>query len=121
MSNRSRGHQDGPLVTTRSMISPRLAEPGLRVLTSLCASTFVLLAAPSAFAQGKLDARYEATLAGLPVGQGALTLRSCGNVTPAITLGPGPLADGKSALGRADTAFRLSRGEGPWAPEQQSW
>src|SRR5712671_3595411 len=74
MNNRSRRHQDRPLVTTRSMISPRLAEPALRVLTSLCAGTFVLLAAPSAFAQGKLDARYEATLAGIPVGKGAWTI-----------------------------------------------
>src|SRR5712672_4126979 len=74
MNNRSRRHQDRPLVTTRSMISPRLAEPALRVLTSLCAGTFVLLAAPSAFAQGRLDARYEATLAGIPVGKGAWTI-----------------------------------------------
>src|SRR5882757_3908323 len=74
MNNRSRRHQDRPLVTTRSMISPRLAEPALRVLTSLCAGTFVLLAAPSAFAQGKLDARYEATLAGIPVGKGVWTI-----------------------------------------------
>jgi hypothetical protein len=34
----------------------------------------VLLMAPSAFAQGKLDARYEATLAGIPVGKGAWTI-----------------------------------------------
>jgi hypothetical protein len=56
------------------MISPRLAEPALRVVRSLCVGTFVLLAAPSAFAQGKLDARYEATLAGIPVGKGAWTI-----------------------------------------------
>src|SRR5260370_36419782 len=74
MNNRSRRHQARPLVTTRSMLSPRLAEPALRVLSSLCAGTFVLLAAPSAFAQGKLDARYEATLAGIPVGKGAWTI-----------------------------------------------
>ena len=61
-------------MTTRSMISPRLAQPALRVLSSLCAGTLVLLAAPSAFAQGKLDARYEATLAGIPVGKGAWTI-----------------------------------------------
>ena len=59
---------------TRSMISPRLAGPALRVLSSLCAGALVLLAAPSAFAQGKLDARYEATLAGIPVGKGAWTI-----------------------------------------------
>src|SRR6267154_1593692 len=74
MNNRSRRHQDRPSVTTRSMISSRLAEPALRVLSSLCAGTLVLLAAPSAFAQGKLDARYEATLAGIPVGKGAWTI-----------------------------------------------
>ena len=61
-------------MTTRSMISPRLAEPALRVVSSLCVGTFVLMAAPSAFAQGKLDARYEATLAGIPVGKGAWTI-----------------------------------------------
>ena len=61
-------------MTTRSMISPRLAEPALWVVSSLCVGTFVLLAAPSAFAQGKLDARYEATLAGIPVGKGAWTI-----------------------------------------------
>src|SRR5712691_9597702 len=74
MNNRSRRHQDRPSVTTRSMISPRLARPALRVLSSLCAGALVLLAAPSAFAQGKLDARYEATLAGIPVGKGAWTI-----------------------------------------------
>jgi hypothetical protein len=56
------------------MISPRLAGPALRVVSSLCVGTFVLMAAPSAFAQGKLDARYEATLAGIPVGKGAWTV-----------------------------------------------
>ena len=34
----------------------------------------VLLATPSAFAQGKLEAHYEATLAGIPVGKGAWTI-----------------------------------------------
>jgi hypothetical protein len=61
-------------VTTRSMFSPRPAESALRALSGLCIGTFVLLAAPSALAQGKLDARYEATLAGIPVGKGAWTI-----------------------------------------------
>jgi hypothetical protein len=62
-------------VTTHSMISPRLAEAVLRVLGSLCAGAFMLLAAPqSASAQGRLDAHYEATLAGIPVGKGAWTI-----------------------------------------------
>ncbi len=62
-------------MTTHRMISPRLAEAALRVLGSLCAGAFVLLAAAhSASAQGRLDARYEATLAGIPVGKGAWTI-----------------------------------------------
>ena len=62
-------------MTTSSMISPRLAEAALRVLGSLCAGAFMLLAvAHSASAQGRLDAHYEATLAGIPVGKGAWTI-----------------------------------------------
>jgi hypothetical protein len=44
------------------------------VLGGLCTGACLLLAAPSALAQGKLDARYEATLAGIPVGKGAWTI-----------------------------------------------
>jgi hypothetical protein len=53
------------------MISPRrLSWP--RALGGLCALAFALAAPmPSAFAQGKLEAHYEATLAGIPVGKGA--------------------------------------------------
>jgi hypothetical protein len=58
-------------VTTYSMISPRLARSALRVSSSLCAGALMLLAPQSAFAQGKLEAHYEATLAGIPVGKGA--------------------------------------------------
>src|SRR5450755_1991309 len=56
------------------MISPRLVPLALRVLGGLCTGACLLLAAPSAFAQGKLDARYEATLAGIPVGKGAWSI-----------------------------------------------
>src|SRR5450631_3785007 len=56
------------------MISPRLVPLALRVLGGLCTGACLLLAASSAFAQGKLDARYEATLAGIPVGKGAWTI-----------------------------------------------
>jgi hypothetical protein len=60
-------------VTTHSMISPRPV--ALRVLGSLCAGALMLLAAPhTASAQGRLDAHYEATLAGIPVGKGAWTI-----------------------------------------------
>src|SRR5450432_2801298 len=56
------------------MISPRLVPLALRVLGGLCTGACLLLAAPAALAQGKLDARYEATLAGIPVGKGAWTV-----------------------------------------------
>jgi hypothetical protein len=56
------------------MISPRQVPLALRVLGGFCTGACLLLAAPSAFAQGKLDARYEATLAGIPVGKGAWTI-----------------------------------------------
>jgi hypothetical protein len=47
----------------------------LRVLGGLFAGAAMLLGAPQeALAQGKLDARYEATLAGIPVGKGAWTI-----------------------------------------------
>ena len=59
---------------TNRMISRRLVPLALRVLGGLCTGACLLLAAPSAFAQGKLDARYEATLAGIPVGKGTWTI-----------------------------------------------
>jgi len=55
------------------MISPRPV--ALRAVGGLFAGALMLLAAPhSAFAQGRLDAHYEATLAGIPVGKGAWTI-----------------------------------------------
>jgi hypothetical protein len=57
------------------MILPRLAHLALRATGSLCALALLLLAAPdAALAQGRLDAQYEATLAGIPVGRGAWTI-----------------------------------------------
>jgi hypothetical protein len=56
-------------VTTHSMIS----SPA-QVLGSLCAVAFMLLAPQSASAQGSLEAHYEATLAGIPVGSGGWTI-----------------------------------------------
>jgi len=61
-------------VPANRMISPRLVPSALRVLGGVCTGACLLLAAPSAFAQGKLDARYEATLAGIPVGKGVWTI-----------------------------------------------
>jgi hypothetical protein len=54
------------------MISPRLARPAPRVLGGLFAAVVVLAGGThSASAQGRLDAHYEATLAGIPVGKGS--------------------------------------------------
>jgi hypothetical protein len=63
-------------VTSPRMRSPRPALVSLRALGLLCAGSLMLLAAQpqSAAAQGRLDARYEATLAGIPVGKGAWTI-----------------------------------------------
>jgi len=55
------------------MISPRPV--ALRVVGGMFAAAFMLLAAPHpALAQGKLEAHYEATLAGIPIGRGAWTI-----------------------------------------------
>jgi hypothetical protein len=63
------------------MILRRTGQRALRVPGSVCgvalalAVALVLLAVPdSASAQGKLDAQYEVTLAGIPVGKGAWTI-----------------------------------------------
>jgi hypothetical protein len=62
-------------VYTPGMISPRLAHRALRAIGSLCPLALLLLAAPDeALAQGRLDAQYEASLAGIPVGRGAWTI-----------------------------------------------
>jgi hypothetical protein len=62
-------------VTTACISSPRPALVALRLVGGLCASALLWLVAESpASAQGRLDARYEATLAGIPVGKGAWTI-----------------------------------------------
>ena len=62
-------------MTIHRMISPRPAGSPLRVLGGLCAGILLLLVPQhGALAQGRLDARYEATLAGIPVGKGAWTI-----------------------------------------------
>jgi hypothetical protein len=65
-SRRSRDPQD---LTTSRAISPVTG-----LLFSLCAGASLLLAPQAGFAQGRLDAHYEATLAGIPVGKGAWTI-----------------------------------------------
>ena len=62
-------------MTSHRMISPRPAGFPLRVLGGLCAGILLLMVPQrGALAQGRLDARYEATLAGIPVGKGAWTI-----------------------------------------------
>jgi Protein of unknown function (DUF3108) len=57
------------------MISLRPVQFPLRLLGGLCAAAWLWFAQPHvALAQGRLDARYEATLAGIPVGKGAWTI-----------------------------------------------
>jgi Protein of unknown function (DUF3108) len=57
------------------MISARLVRSALLMLGGLCADVVVLSGfSDAASAQGRLDARYEATLAGIPVGKGTWTI-----------------------------------------------
>jgi hypothetical protein len=75
MNPRPRAQQDCLFVNTQRMISAGLATAALRGLGGFFAGALLLLGAPDgALAQGKLDARYEATLAGIPVGKGAWTI-----------------------------------------------
>ena len=61
----------------------------------VAASTMACLAGGNAFAQGKLDARYTASLAGVPIGRGAwvieigddqFTAAACGLTTGLMTV-----------------------------------
>src|ERR1700733_1708625 len=63
---------DRPLVTTQSMILPLPTKAALRALLGAVALWWP--APQAALAQGHLDAQYEATLAGIPVGKGAWTI-----------------------------------------------
>src|SRR5260221_5309990 len=75
MMHFTRPVEDRPSVIMRSTISARLAKAVLRAVGGLSALGCVLLAfSHSAAAQGRLDAQYEATLAGIPVGKGAWTI-----------------------------------------------
>jgi hypothetical protein len=75
MNDRSRVRKDRPSVTHYAKVLSRPAFPLWRTASGLCALALLWLAAPhGASAQGRLDARYEATLAGIPVGKGAWTV-----------------------------------------------
>jgi hypothetical protein len=71
MTQQTRVFEEPRQVTTHSMISPRLAQAALRAMGSLCALTLLCLAPAPAAAQGRLEAQYEASLSGIPIGRGA--------------------------------------------------
>ena len=61
------------MTSNRAVSSPAVSvRPGL--VFSLCAGALLVLAPQAASAQGRMDAHYEATLAGIPVGKGAWTI-----------------------------------------------
>src|SRR5215216_3626100 len=70
-SRRSRDSRD--LTSHRAVASPAVSLR-LGLVFSLCAGALLALAPQAAFAQGRMDAHYEATLAGIPVGKGAWTI-----------------------------------------------
>jgi len=70
-SRRSRDLQE---LTTPNAIRPQTLFAGNGLVFSLCAAACLALAPQTASAQGRLDAHYEATLAGIPVGKGAWTI-----------------------------------------------
>ena len=70
-SRRSRDLQE---LTTPYAIRPQTLFAGNGLVFSLCAAACLALAPQAASAQGRLDAQYEATLAGIPVGKGAWTI-----------------------------------------------
>jgi len=61
-------------LTTPNAIRPQTLFAGNGLVFSLCAAACLALAPQTASAQGRLDAQYEATLAGIPVGKGAWTI-----------------------------------------------
>ena len=70
-SRRSRDPRD--LTSNRAVSSPAVSSR-LGLVFSLCAGALLTLAPQAASAQGRLDAHYEATLSGVPVGKGAWTI-----------------------------------------------
>src|SRR5438132_10233221 len=72
MDHRARYQQDRRSVITQNMISAR---PAAKAWACLFAGAIMWLAVPHpSLAQGRVDAQYEATLSGIPVGKGAWTI-----------------------------------------------
>src|SRR5580692_10004611 len=109
MKHRPRCPEDRPFVTRYSLISPRRATWLLRGLGGVCAFAF-WLGGPtqSVFAQGRLDAQYEATLAGIPVGKGAWTIDIQDDQFSASAIG-GTAGLMKAFAGGSGTASALGR------------
>jgi len=100
------------VITDRKM-SPRPALWLLRALGGLCGLALVLaLPMPSARAQGKLEAHYEATLAGIPVGRGAWSVDILDDVFSASASGgtAGLLKTFASGSGTAAAQGRVVNG-----------
>src|SRR5574337_216720 len=75
MTDRPRVRKDRLSVTHYRRNSPGFAPLLRRAAGGLCACALLSLVVPQvASAQGRLAARYEATLAGIPVGKGAWTI-----------------------------------------------
>jgi hypothetical protein len=74
MSISSRRSRDFRALTSNCAVSSPAASFRLGLVFSLCAGALLTLAPQAAFAQGRMDAHYEATLAGIPVGKGAWTI-----------------------------------------------
>ena len=62
------------MLTTPRAVSLFSSRSRLALVAGLCAGAWLALAPQAASAQGRLDAQYEATLAGIPVGKGAWTI-----------------------------------------------
>jgi len=96
-------------VTTPRMISAPLPQWWLRALGGLGVLAFGLAAAPpSACAQGRLEAHYEATLAGIPVGRGAWNIDISDDQFSAAAAG-GTSGLLKAFAGGSGTASALGR------------
>src|ERR1700722_9305601 len=93
-------------VTELRMTSPRRAN---WVLPALAVGFAILISGPSpAFAQGKLEAHYEATLAGIPVGRGAWNIDISDDQFSAAAAG-GTSGLLKAFAGGSGTASALGR------------
>jgi uncharacterized protein DUF3108 len=95
------------------MISPRRAFRVLPALVGLCTMAGPFAASShQAFAQGRLEAKYEATLAGIPVGKGGWTIDISDDQFSAIAFGgtSGLLKAFTSGSGAASSQGRVVNG-----------